>query len=334
MKQLGFLDDESRSDLIQLALDRLAANRWPRRANTLVVLDACKSVAEVAECLLLDEDMIRRWPLLYEENGIDSRVSLGCAGCACRLDSEQQNQVNRLDYLGSPAPDERNRHLARGRIWFEYHTRSGLVALLHRLRMEHRKLTSITYKLDLDKQVAFIKACESLLNQIADDEAVLFGVPAHSVGSVGSWSPTDVPVAMDQRSGHDRLNIHGATELKTGRTAMNNVLTVDAASASTIMLLMAAEAMYPGKRLVHIFLDNAKSVRSWLAPSDCRIKPHFVPAYWPHLNPIERLWDLMHRYTTHYKWHANSRDFRVAMFDFLRRDMPKKLERLVWCRHG
>jgi transposase len=29
------------------------------------------------------------------------------------------------------------------------------------------------------------------------------------------------------------------------------------------------------------------------------IKLHFIPAYCPHLNPIERLWGVMHRNVTH-----------------------------------
>jgi hypothetical protein len=56
---------------------------------------------------------------------------------------------------------------------------------------------------------------------------------------------------------------------------------------STIMLLMAIEAMYPGMRLVHVFLDNtryhhAKMVQAWLARPGCRIKLHFIPACCPH----------------------------------------------------
>src|ERR1700720_4689279 len=85
------------------------------------------------------------------------------------------------------------------------------------------------------------------------------------------------------------LNIHGAIDLETGQTVMKDVLTVDA--LSTIMLLMAIEAMYPGMRLIHVFLDNAryhhaKQVQAWLARPGCRIRLHFVPAYCPHLNPI------------------------------------------------
>ena len=58
---------------------------------------------------------------------------------------------------------------------------------------------------------------------------------------------------------------------------MLDVVTVNA--VSTIMLLMAIEAMYPGKRMIHLFLDNAryhreKLVQAWLARPECRIKLH------------------------------------------------------------
>jgi hypothetical protein len=47
--------------------------------------------------------------------------------------------------------------------------------------------------------------------------------------------------------------------------------------------------------LIHVFLDNAryyytKFVWEWLARPGRRIKLHFIPFYYPHPNPIERLW--------------------------------------------
>ena len=132
---------------------------------------------------------------------------------------------------------------------------------------------------------------------------------------------------VEQSSGRDRLNIHGAIDLETGQTIMKDVLTVDA--LSTIMLLMAIEAMYPGMRSIHVFVDNAryhhaKLVQAWLARPECRIKLHFVPAYCPHLNPIERLWGLMHRHITHNKCYATFKDFSIAMLTFLRHEVPNK----------
>ena len=107
---------------------------------------------------------------------------------------------------------------------------------------------------------------------------------------------------------------------------MLDVLVVNA--ASTIMLLLAIEAMYPGKRLIHVVLDNAryhhaKLVQQWLAKPGCRIKLHFLPAYCPHLDAIERLWGLMHKHITHNKCYASFKNFSTAILTFLRHDIPR-----------
>jgi len=86
--------------------------------------------------------------------------------------------------------------------------------------------------------------------------------------------------------------------------------------------------MYPGNRLIHVFLDNAryhhaKLVQSWLVRSDCRIELHFISPYCPHFDPIERLWGLMQRHTSHNKCYASFKDFSIAMLGFLRSDVPK-----------
>src|ERR1700729_4615354 len=96
--------------------------------------------------------------------------------------------------------------------------------------MEHRKPKAVSSKLDPEKQAAFIKRYENLLNQIGDDEAVLFGDavhPTHAVQPVGCWAsehasegPKDMPLAVPQTSGRQRLNIHGAIDLETGNTRM------------------------------------------------------------------------------------------------------------------
>ena len=76
------------------------------------------------------------------------------------------------------------------------------------------------------------------------------------VRPVGCWAPKDTPVAVAQTSGRQRLNIHGAIDLETGNTRMLEAETIDA--ASTIKLLVALLAMYPRKRVIQLFLDNAR----------------------------------------------------------------------------
>ena len=204
----------------------------------------------------------------------------------------------------------------------------GLISLLHRLGLEYHKPDVIPRKLNKEKQQAFIESYDNLLNSLADNEAVLFADavhPTHAARPAGCWAPRQEKLAIEQTSGRERMNIHGAIDLATGQTRMIEVVTVDA--VSTIRLLESIAALYPMLALIHVFLDNAryhhaKLVQEWLARPGCRIKLHFIPSYCPHLNPIERLWGLMHRNVTHNKCYATCAQFADATLGFLRKQCP------------
>ena len=318
-----------RDELIELARDGSAAHRLARRANALVLLDQGMSCEAIAKVFLLDDDTVRTWFRLYRESGTGGLAGFGYEGSDGHLNARQREELK--SWIADTLP-RTTRHVG---AWIEqefgivYQSRSGLVALLHRLGMEHRKPQAVSQKLDVDKQKGFIEAYETLMNTLPDDETVMFADavhPTHAARPVGCWAPKDTKVAVDQTSGRRRMNIHGAIDLETGQTRIREVLTVDA--MSTIALLMAIEALYPEMRLIHVFLDNAryhhaKLVREWLAQPGRRIKLHFVPAYCPHLNPIERLWGLMHRNITHNRCYATFNEFCDAMLGFLKEDVPK-----------
>ncbi len=88
MIHAGFLDAASRRDLIALTRDGSAAHRLARRANALVLLDEGMSCAFVAKMLFLDDDTIRTWYQLYQEDGIEGLASFSHAGGACRLTAD------------------------------------------------------------------------------------------------------------------------------------------------------------------------------------------------------------------------------------------------------
>ena len=89
----GFLDRESRQDLIELARNGSAAHRLARRANALVLLDDGMSCEAIAKVLLLDDDTIRAWYRLYEEDGIEGLTNFNYEGSACQLSGEQQEKL-------------------------------------------------------------------------------------------------------------------------------------------------------------------------------------------------------------------------------------------------
>ena len=200
----GFLDSESRRDLIELARDGSIAHRLARRANALVLLDVGMSCAAVAKVLFLDNDTIRTWYQLYQQDGIEGLAGFGYEGGMCRLTPEQQDKLKA--WISETLP-RTTRQIGAWieREWgIDYQSRSGLIALLHRLGMEHRKPKAISRKLDPVKQEAFIKAYDTLLNQLSADEAVIFADavhPTHAVRPVGCWAPKEVAVAVEQSSG-------------------------------------------------------------------------------------------------------------------------------------
>jgi len=329
----GFLDAEARQDLIELARNGLVEHRLGRRANALVLLDRGMSCEKVSEILFIDDDTVRTWFGLYEQDGIEGLAGFKHVGSVCRLTAVQQEKLKVWITQTLPRSTRQIGAWIEAEFEIAYQGRSGLIALLHRLGMEHRKPQAIPRKLDEEKQQAFIEKYNSLLNRLAADEAVLFADavhPTHGVRPVGCWAPKEINVAVEQNSGRDRLNIHGAIDLETGKTKMVESLMVNA--VSTISLLRGIEIMYPKKRKIHVFLDNAryhhaKMVQEWMKRPKCRIVLHFVPTYCPHLNPIERLWGLMHKHVTHNRCYAKFGDFCLEMLTFLREDVPKNWEK-------
>lgn len=329
MIRSGFLSPEDRSALMRLARDGSAAHRLARRANALLLLDKGWSCVEVAEALLLDDDTVRDWHKLYEEGGVAQLTRFEGGGSASHLSKAQEETLIAWVAATLPRSTRQVGAYIEKELGVAYESRSGLIALLHRLGLEYTKPETIGKKLDAEKQKAFIEAYENLLNSLGPDEAVLFMDavhPTHAARPVGCWTKATENLAIEQTSGRQRLNIHGAIDLETGKTAMIDVETVDA--ASTIRLLAAIEAMYPLLAMIHVFLDNARYhhavlVQEWLAQPGRRIKLHFIPAYCPHLNPIERLWGVMHKHLTHNKCYATYREFADAALEFLREKVPK-----------
>jgi transposase len=202
----GFLDPESRQDLIELTRDGSAAHRLSRRANALVLLDDGMSCEAIAKVLFVDDDTIRDWYQRYQEDGVEGLTIFEHEGGVCRLPAAERERLKA--WIGETLPcstREIGAWIAR-ECGIEYQGRSGLVALLHRLGIEYRKPTAISRKLDPVKQAAFIKKYEDLLNQLPADEVVMFGDavhPTHAVRPVGCWAPKEVRVAVEQSSGRD-----------------------------------------------------------------------------------------------------------------------------------
>ena len=106
---------------------------------------------------------------------------------------------------------------------------------------------------------------------------------------------------------------------------MIEVVTVDA--VSTIRLLESIAALYPigapprpARNIEGCISEHKRSLELARQVPD---QAAFHPVYCPHLNPIERLWGLMHRNVTHNKCYATCAQFADATLGFLRETVPR-----------
>jgi len=111
-----------------------------------VLLDKGMSCRSIAEVLLLDGDTIRTWYQPYQEDGIEGLASFGHEGGTCRLTAEQQEKLKAWIAETLPRSTRAVGAWIAAECGIEYQTRSGLIALLHRLGMEHRKPKAISRK--------------------------------------------------------------------------------------------------------------------------------------------------------------------------------------------
>ncbi len=193
--------------------------------------------------------------------------------------------------------------------------------------MEHRKPKTVSRKLDPEKQASFIKAYEDLLNQMDADEVERFADAVHSTHAmqpVGCWAPKDTPIAVAQAQGpaleHPRRDRPGDRPPR-GET-------VDAASLTGGIELIALLAGYPRKRVISPVsgqrqVPSREAGAGLAGAAGLQDQAHSIPTYSAYLDPIERLWGLMHRHITHNKCHETFRDFRDAILTFLREEVPR-----------
>jgi transposase len=330
---MGFLADTQRKQLTRLARAGSIEHRVARRANAVLLLDKGWSCEDVAEALFVDDDTVRTWRRLYETAGMDGLRAFDVGGSARDLDSGQIEALG--EWIDETVPTSTRQIGAwlRQRFGLSY-TRSGLGKLLAGIGFVFRRPQVVPRTIDAEAQRRFIAGYEALLNGLRPDEAVMFidaVHPDHQSRPAGCWTRTDGPsVAVAANSGRDNLNVHGAIDLSTGATVMLDELRIDA--TTTIKLLDRIEQRNPDKRRIVVFADHASYhvsnvVKEWLRQPGRRVELRFIPVYCPHLNPIERLWGVMHKHVTHNKCYPSQREFAHAVLTFLRDTVPRKFRR-------
>jgi transposase len=324
-----FLSQEDRRELLACVKRQREDHGVARRANALLLLDDGKSCVEIAQVLYLDDDTVRGWHKQYLAEGWDCVAYDGWKGGHSRLSVAQEVTLSAWLEERFCRSTVEIRAYVTAQFDLRY-SHSGSVKLLARLGFEYRKPKAQPRVADTAKQAEFIAMYENLLNSLADDEAVYFADAVHpeyqSKPAFG-WVKKGANPTLKTTSGRARVNIHGAVNLETFDTPFVAPVTVDGVSAA--QLLAKIEARNQDKRIIHVIWDNAPyhkgpDVRTFLARKKCRIHLIQLPPYCPHLNPIERLWAVMHQHVTHNRAYPTQKQFTEAILKFFRKIIPEQ----------
>lgn len=201
---------------------------------------------------------------------------------------------------------------------------------MHRLGFVYKKPRSLPAQADEEQQKAFIAAYDALMTGLRDDERVVFSDavhPTHQSRPAHGWFPKDQKTAIKACSGRRRLNIQGSIDLETFNFTFVEAEKINA--QTTQQMLVKLQQNNRMMATIHVFLDNAryhhaKVLQPWLNSSDRKVKLHFLPSYAPHLNPIERLWGVMHKCVTHNRHYPTFNQFTDAILGFFRKILPDK----------
>jgi len=325
----GFLSSADRIELEACVRRQREDHGIARRANAILLLDDGESCARIAKFLYLDDDTIRGWYKSYRQDGWDALAFDGWKGGQSRMKQAQEVALCAwLEARFCRSTVEIRAHVA-AECGLNY-SNSGCIKLLARLGFEYRKPKALPRVADAAKQAEFIAMYENMLNSLADDEAVYFADAVHpeyqSKPAFG-WVKKGTNPTLKTTSGRARVNIHGALNLETFDTPFVAPITVDGVSA--VQLLAKIEARNHDKRIIHVIWDNAAyhkgpDVRAFLSRKNCRIHLIQLPPYCPHLNPIERLWAVMHQHVTHNRAYPSQKQFTEAILKFFRKTIPKQ----------
>lgn len=213
----------------------------------------------------------------------------------------------------------------KAKYGIEY-SRSGMNAWLKEHDFVYKTPLKVPGKLDPEKQMEFIEKYEELKANLEKDEEIYFLDAVHpefQSQAVCGWIKRGETKTLPTTSMQSRLHFVGAIALKNMEVIALEYETVNAENMIDFLKNLEKQS---NARKIHVICDNGranknKALQEYLKTS--KIEIHYLPAYSPNLNPIERLWKILRERKTYNKWYLNFADFGIAIRQFFFEDIPK-----------
>jgi len=288
------------------------------RIKAVLAYDDGYSYSEIARILLLDDETIRRHIKGYFEH---FKLKPENGGSNSYLNDTQTNELlthlREITYL-----HVKDICAYVEKTFAKNYSISGMTQWLQAHHFGYKKPHGVPAKADAIKQEAFIEEYTILKTTLRPNEVVYFvdsSHPQHQTQLAYGWIEKGVRKAEKMTACQKRVNVIGALNLEGHLIEYRQVEWVNEESIKAF-LTQLIEAN-PTATTLHIIWDNAgyhrsKALLSFIETT--HIKLHYLPPYSPNLNPIERLWKIMHEKVTYNQYHPRLADFTEAILNFFR----------------
>lgn len=294
------------------------------RIKAVLLRDDGRTYEEIAAALFLSDEGVRQQLKDYEGSGKPKPEN----GGSSPMPSEGQAKelLAHLDEKIYVKVSEICAYVLE-RFGLRYSVR-GMTDLIKREGFSFRQPCGRPAKADAEAQKAFVEKYEKIKANLGEEDRILFmdGVhPSHAVrfvrGRIRKGMRKEIPTNAGQR----RMNILGALDLGEMKVVTQEYA---APNSDAVIAFLAFLLTTFAFGLIHVILDQGRyqkcaAVAERIAKNP-RIRLHYLPAYSPNLNVIERLWKIMHEHTTNNEYYATFKEFTERINDFFGNTFPEK----------
>lgn len=288
------------------------------RIKTVLAYDSGYSYSEIAQILLLDDETIRRH---IEDFKSENKLSTANGGSDSKLsDKDSGKLASHLEDVTYLYVKDICQYVKQ--TYGQKYSISGMTKWLHTNGFGYKKPHAVPAKADKEQQKRFINFYHRLKAKSGKKEPIYFVDsvhPQHQTKLTYGWILKGERKEIATTGRQYRLNFIGGICLNGHRFVYQQADKVDADSIALFMTHL--RKLNPGKHLIHVIWDNAgyhrdKSIQKFA--KDLAIELHYLPPYSPNLNPIERLWKIMHEHVTYNQYYERFADFTEATLSFFK----------------
>ncbi|WP_110410653.1 IS630 family transposase [Vibrio rumoiensis] len=206
------------------------------------------------------------------------------------------------------------------------YTVAGMNKWLHHNGFSYKQPKGVPHKLNPEAQEAFIQHYQEL-KQLNEPILFMDAVhPSQATKITYGWIRKGEDKVIETTGSRTRLNFVGALNLTDiSTTVTESYETIDSESIARFFWKLKKDH-YPLEQKIHVILDGAGYHRSQLVKDFARmlnIELHYLPPYSPNLNPIERLWKVMHEHARNNVYFPTKASFKDAINLFFDVTLPK-----------